>query len=221
MAHSLELRVTAEGVESEEQESFLRDRRCDEVQGFHVSHPLTSAKLAELVRSGRLTRNSSESSEDRSRTLLIIGGSQSIVRYVETVAKVSGLRFFAAATCEEAWHLMDESMVDVVIADHLVGAEDGLEFLQQARILSPRTTRIVLGSGPAMKRIMAAMNEGTVFTHLDDELPEEEFVKELERALLFSDRSRKPVAQSETVAALDEDQAQLEDQREVQTALDG
>ena len=39
MAHSLRLRVIAEGVESREQLEYLRDRGCDEVQGFLYSRP--------------------------------------------------------------------------------------------------------------------------------------------------------------------------------------
>ena len=39
MAHSLNLEVIAEGVETEQQLDFLRDHGCDEVQGFMFSRP--------------------------------------------------------------------------------------------------------------------------------------------------------------------------------------
>jgi diguanylate cyclase (GGDEF)-like protein/PAS domain S-box-containing protein len=39
MAHSLRLRVVAEGVETAEQLNFLRDCDCDEVQGYYFSRP--------------------------------------------------------------------------------------------------------------------------------------------------------------------------------------
>ena len=41
LAHSLGLKVVAEGVETEAQRSFLADHRCDILQGFLVSKPLT------------------------------------------------------------------------------------------------------------------------------------------------------------------------------------
>jgi len=40
MAHSLRLKVVAEGVETEEQARTLRSLRCDQMQGFLFSKPL-------------------------------------------------------------------------------------------------------------------------------------------------------------------------------------
>ncbi|MEW5744310.1 MAG: EAL domain-containing protein [Nitrospirota bacterium] len=45
MAHSLKMKVVAEGVETEEQVAFLRMAGCDEVQGFFMSEPLPSASF--------------------------------------------------------------------------------------------------------------------------------------------------------------------------------
>ena len=51
LAHSLGLVVTAEGVESEKQLSFLSAEGCDYVQGYLASRPLSADKLGELLRS--------------------------------------------------------------------------------------------------------------------------------------------------------------------------
>ncbi len=45
MGHSLNLRVTAEGVETEEQFEFLRSHGCDEVQGFLLGRPVPAAQI--------------------------------------------------------------------------------------------------------------------------------------------------------------------------------
>lgn len=50
MAHSLDTTVVAEGVETEEQLNFLRERGCDELQGYYFSRPLPGADMiAKLV----------------------------------------------------------------------------------------------------------------------------------------------------------------------------
>jgi EAL domain-containing protein (putative c-di-GMP-specific phosphodiesterase class I) len=50
LGHSLRLKVVAEGVETEEQLSFLRDRGCDEMQGFIFSSPLDSEDCEKWLR---------------------------------------------------------------------------------------------------------------------------------------------------------------------------
>jgi diguanylate cyclase (GGDEF)-like protein/PAS domain S-box-containing protein len=49
LAHSLRLRVVAEGVESEEQAQMLRRLRCDEMQGYLFSRPVGSEALTILL----------------------------------------------------------------------------------------------------------------------------------------------------------------------------
>lgn len=45
LGHSLGMNVVAEGVENEEQLSFLIDQECDEVQGYFYSPPLPAAEV--------------------------------------------------------------------------------------------------------------------------------------------------------------------------------
>ena len=49
MAHSLRLKVIAEGVETAEQLSFLREHGCDEMQGYYFSKPLPEDELLRLL----------------------------------------------------------------------------------------------------------------------------------------------------------------------------
>ena len=49
MAHSLRLKVIAEGVETEEQYQFLRDHDCDEMQGYYFSKPIDAEALVQLL----------------------------------------------------------------------------------------------------------------------------------------------------------------------------
>ena len=51
MAHALDLKVIAEGVEEEEQAKFLTLLKCDELQGYLISRPLPADRLLEFLRS--------------------------------------------------------------------------------------------------------------------------------------------------------------------------
>ncbi|MEO7940375.1 MAG: EAL domain-containing protein, partial [Burkholderiaceae bacterium] len=54
MARSLGMRTLAEGVETPGQLEFLRERGCDEVQGYYFSRPVPAETLADLLRKGSL-----------------------------------------------------------------------------------------------------------------------------------------------------------------------
>ena len=49
IAHSLEIKVIAEGVETEHQMSFLLANGCDSMQGFLFSKPLTGSEFIALL----------------------------------------------------------------------------------------------------------------------------------------------------------------------------
>jgi len=50
MGKTLSLTVVAEGVETEEQERFLRERACDEMQGYYFSKPVVPDEFEKLLR---------------------------------------------------------------------------------------------------------------------------------------------------------------------------
>ena len=50
LAHSLRLKVVAEGVETPEQLRSLRSMGCDQYQGFHFSPPVSAGELVALMR---------------------------------------------------------------------------------------------------------------------------------------------------------------------------
>jgi len=45
MAHALDLLVIAEGVETEAQKNYLREQKCDQIQGYLISKPLPAETL--------------------------------------------------------------------------------------------------------------------------------------------------------------------------------
>ncbi|WP_419874356.1 putative bifunctional diguanylate cyclase/phosphodiesterase [Candidatus Pristimantibacillus sp. PTI5] len=52
MAHNLNIQVIAEGVETEEQMAFLRKHKCDEMQGYFWSPPVSSENIEQMLTPG-------------------------------------------------------------------------------------------------------------------------------------------------------------------------
>jgi diguanylate cyclase (GGDEF)-like protein len=63
LAHSLRLKVVAEGVETPEQLDSLRSMGCDQYQGFHFSPPLSANDFGALIR--RLRHGEADVDESR------------------------------------------------------------------------------------------------------------------------------------------------------------
>jgi diguanylate cyclase (GGDEF)-like protein len=53
IAHSLNLKVVAEGVENQSQLAFLQKHQCDEIQGYWFSPPLSAEMFEEVLSGGK------------------------------------------------------------------------------------------------------------------------------------------------------------------------
>ena len=49
LAHHLEMKVVAEGVETKEQAEFLENHGCDYLQGYYFSKPVTQVEFEKLL----------------------------------------------------------------------------------------------------------------------------------------------------------------------------
>ena len=52
MAHSLKMKVVAEGVETRDQLAFLQSQHCDEMQGYLCSPPVPDSEFTKLLEQG-------------------------------------------------------------------------------------------------------------------------------------------------------------------------
>ncbi|MCE5199577.1 MAG: EAL domain-containing protein [Armatimonadota bacterium] len=52
MAHSMNLNVIAEGVETLDQLNFLKSLKCDEIQGYFISRPVSAHEVVHLLKEG-------------------------------------------------------------------------------------------------------------------------------------------------------------------------
>ncbi|HJW57087.1 MAG TPA: EAL domain-containing protein [Burkholderiaceae bacterium] len=56
LAHSMKLKVIAEGVETVEQLDFLRKQQCDQMQGYYLSRPVSAEQFEKLLPMRRQVR---------------------------------------------------------------------------------------------------------------------------------------------------------------------
>ncbi len=64
MAHSLELKVIAEGVEIKEQNDYLKNKNCDFIQGYYYSKPISYKKLQNFLNNNKIIPHNYLNSDD-------------------------------------------------------------------------------------------------------------------------------------------------------------
>ena len=166
MAHSMNLRVVAEGVETDAQLSFLRLRDCDEMQGYYFSRPLPAGEAKRWLEEHGRREVRREEPEDRLQTVLLVDDDPGILKLLEQVLRRDGYRVLTAANGRAGLELLTGYAVQVVIADLFMPEMNGVEFLKRVRKLYPGAVRIALSGYGELDDLIATINECAVFKFL-------------------------------------------------------
>ncbi|HEX7639698.1 MAG TPA: EAL domain-containing protein, partial [Burkholderiaceae bacterium] len=174
MAHNLQMRVLAEGVETESQLALLMAHRCDAVQGFYFSRPVDAEGAAALAREGSRLPEELRQRRPRRRTLLLVDDEENILAALRRLLRRGDYQIVTATSAAEGLQRLAETEVDVIVSDQRMPGMTGVEFLRRAKDLYPHTVRIVLSGYTELQSITAAINEGAIYKFLtkpwEDEL---------------------------------------------------
>jgi diguanylate cyclase (GGDEF)-like protein/PAS domain S-box-containing protein len=173
MAHSLRMKVLAEGVENEGQAALLAANQCDQMQGYWFSAALPAPALEAMLRDGRQIDPALLGRRSRQRTLLLVDDEENIVAALRRLLRAEGWLVLSATSAEQALQLMARHEVDVILSDQRMPGMTGVELLRRARQLYPDTIRLVLSGYTELQSITDAINEGAIYKFLakpwDDE----------------------------------------------------
>jgi len=173
MAHSLNLRVIAEGVETEGQLQFLRKHRCDELQGYYFSRPVPADVFEAMLREDKRLA-CAPFAVDHANTLLLVDNESSNLTALNRLLRRDGYRILTATSGEEALELMAVNHIQVIISDQCMPGMSGIEFLGIVKELYPDTVRIILSSYIDLSAVTDGINRGAIFKFLtkpwDDDL---------------------------------------------------
>lgn len=173
LAHSLQMQVLAEGVETEGQLTLLMANGCDRMQGTAFSPVVSATTLEAQLRDEPPRLPEHLMRRPRERTLLLVDDEPNIVSALKRLFRRDGYRIITAASGQEGLQRMAEYEVDVVLSDQRMPGMTGVEFLRRAKELYPDTVRMVLSGYTELQSITDAVNEGAIYRFLtkpwDDE----------------------------------------------------
>jgi EAL domain-containing protein (putative c-di-GMP-specific phosphodiesterase class I)/FixJ family two-component response regulator len=167
MAHSLNLQVVAEGVETEAQIATLVAEQCETIQGYFISKPIPANAATEFLVSGWTIPAQLLGRPVKERTLLLVDDEESILMALKRLLRREGYRILCGKSGAEGLELLAKNDVDVVISDQRMPEMTGVEFLRRTKELYPNTVRMVLSGFADMESITNAINQGAVYKFIN------------------------------------------------------
>jgi len=164
MAHSLNMDVIAEGVETEAQLAYLRRHRCDQMQGYYFRMPLPVLVVEELLLAGEGLPASTQSDPSRA-TLLLVDDDPHVLLALQMLLDDDGYRILTAISALEGLNMLALHDVQVIICDERMPDITGIEFLARVKEMHPQALRILLTSGADDGALIASINQGEVYRY--------------------------------------------------------
>lgn len=194
MAHRLQMKVLAEGVESEGQAALLAANQCDQMQGFWFSAAVPAAVVEAMQRDGKKIDPVLLGRCSRQRSLLLVDDEENIVAALRRLLRAEGWLLLSATSAEQALQLMARHEVDVILSDQRMPGMTGVELLRRVRELYPETIRLVLSGYTELQSITDAINEGAIYKFLAKPWDDEQLRSHLREAFALkemADRNRR------------------------------
>jgi diguanylate cyclase (GGDEF)-like protein/PAS domain S-box-containing protein len=166
MAHSLGIRVMAEGVDTEIQCEVLARNMCDEVQGELLAGPLPADAMGALLAAGAALPKSVLRLHKRERTLLLVDDEPNILAALKRQMRGAGCRILTAPGGQQGLELLETEQVDVIVSDQRMPGMTGVEFLRAVKNSHPDTVRMVLSGFTELQSVTDAVNEGAIYKFL-------------------------------------------------------
>ncbi|WP_256077596.1 EAL domain-containing protein [Massilia sp. YIM B04103] len=162
MAHSMKLKVIAEGVEKDAQLSYLRRHDCDEMQGYYFSRPVPEEEFELMIAEGKYLQAPVDESIVEQQTLLIVDDDAFMLDVLSDFLSQDGYRILTAQTAAEGFDILARHRVQVILCDQCMPLMSGTEFMERVKNLAPDTFRIMLSAYADLTPIMAAINHGAI-----------------------------------------------------------
>lgn len=160
LAHNLNMRAIAEGVETEEEAVLLYSLDVDEIQGYWMARPQSAEAVEKLFDQRMLLDPASFMQRDALPVVLLVEDDEITLRLMEAQLVSFGVTVVCATSAEQAVELFHKYSYAVTIVDHGLPGENGIQLLSQIRKLMPQTVRVLVTASSDPQVLRDAINIG-------------------------------------------------------------
>jgi predicted signal transduction protein with EAL and GGDEF domain len=163
IAHSLNMEVIAEGVETAAQLSHLVRQGCDQIQGYYFSRPLPLSALEELLRRGTTLSLPDDTADVARTTVLLVDDDAKALTTLGHLLEHDGYQIVTATSVAEALELLALHQVNVIVSSGSIASARTAGLLQLVRDLYPGSLCIVLSGSTDSQVVIDTVNQGAVY----------------------------------------------------------
>jgi CheY-like chemotaxis protein len=189
LAHSLDLEVVAEGVETEAQVNFLRSHGCDQMQGYYFAAPRSADDCTRALREDQRLSPPSAKDRDKAPSVLLVSGNEHELVMISRALGPAGYRMLAANSEESAFDALSKHGFDIVICDQRLPTMSGADFLAAVRKLHPEVIRILISAKLDTGALADAVNAARIHKFVSKDWDAKRLRSEVRAAYLRRRRS--------------------------------
>jgi diguanylate cyclase (GGDEF)-like protein/PAS domain S-box-containing protein len=189
LAHSLDLEVVAEGVETEAQVNFLRSHGCDQMQGYYFAAPRTADDCTRALREDLRLSPPSAKDRDKAPSVLLVSGNEHELVAISRALGPAGYRMLAANSEESAFDALSKHGFDIVICDQRLATMGGADFLAAVRKLHPNVIRVLISAKLDTGALAEAVNAARIHKFISKDWDAKRLRSEVRAAYLRRRRS--------------------------------
>lgn len=162
LAHNLNMRAIAEGVESEAEAIELYALDVDEIQGYWTARPQPPEQVESLFGRALLLDPTKFLRRDERPTVLLVEDEDATRDQITHLLEALGAQVVSVADAEQAQLYLYRQGYTMAIVDHGLPGSSGMQLLGQLRKTMPQTVRVLMTASDDPQLLRDAINIGGV-----------------------------------------------------------
>lgn len=164
LGHAMGLKIIAEGIETAEQNEYLKALTCDLGQGFYFGRPVDAADLPALLVTARHV--AIQLTDLQHQYLLLVDDEWPILNALKRTLRPEGYHILQANSASEALEMLARHPIGVIVCDNRMPGMTGIELLRQMKTRYPQISRIMLSGYTDLTSLSSAVNAGEILRFL-------------------------------------------------------